>query len=220
MRSTTIARCYFALNDRIYGSWAWAFDPLAYAFTFGKFRRWRRAAFQYITGARVLELGHGSGDLLVEMRKRGLEPVGLERSAGMNQLATRRLERAHLAVPRVQGDARTLPFKAGSFDSVVVTFPTSYAQESVVLADVHRILRKTGQPHGSEGAVVLVGVALDSAFAPVKAILRWLMGQSSEARVSKFVQALETARFQTRITRSPGYFLRMLSVVGTPRTAA
>ena len=52
-----IARPYSSLNDRLYESWAWAFDPLADAFSLENSAGGGRAALPYISGRRVLELG-------------------------------------------------------------------------------------------------------------------------------------------------------------------
>ncbi|MBP2145143.1 ubiquinone/menaquinone biosynthesis C-methylase UbiE [Methanofollis sp. W23] len=66
-----------------------------------------------VPGARVLELGCGNGKTLSGLTGHGATVVGLDLARGAVALAARSTS-AHLVV----GDARRLPFPAGSFDTV------------------------------------------------------------------------------------------------------
>ena len=110
---------------------------------------WRRTLTG--EGARTLELGCGTGRLLVPMARAGVSMVGLDRSAEMLARArtrARRLPRA--ARPAlVRGDIRTLPFPDRSFGAVMAPYGMfqSLVRESdlaMLLADAHRVLRRRG----------------------------------------------------------------------------
>ena len=67
----------------------------------------------------ALEVGCGTGRFLEAIGAGASGPcVGLDRSASMLKIASRRVERCWLVV----GDARRLPFKSGSFDVVALLF--------------------------------------------------------------------------------------------------
>jgi len=205
-----VGRCYFRLAEHLYTSWAWAFDPLTTIASFGAFPRWRRAALPLLTGRDILEVGHGSGELLVELTRAGLASVGLDNSAPMHRLAGRRLARAGITVPRVMGDARALPFKAGTFDTVVATFPTDFARCPEALAGFSRVLRRGRSP-----AVILVGPYLDSTWSPFRALLRALLGTSPEDLLHQHVEASEAAGFQMEVNYMSGRLLRVPILVAS-----
>lgn len=110
---------------------------------------WRRL----LTGenARTLELGCGTGRLLVPMARAGVPMVGVDRSPEMLAHAivrSRRLSRARRPA-LVRGDIRTLPFDGCSFGVVMAPYGLlqSLLRESdlaVLLADVRRVLRPGG----------------------------------------------------------------------------
>lgn len=74
-------------------------------------------------GGRVLELGSGTGRVLVPLARAGVRVVGIDRSENMQAYARRRLRRvkAHHAA-MVRGDIRALPFPDASFDVVLAPY--------------------------------------------------------------------------------------------------
>jgi ubiquinone/menaquinone biosynthesis C-methylase UbiE len=118
---------------------------------FGRFwRQWQDAVLPFAQG-RVLEVGCGTGLLLQRLAARG-NAVGVDLSAGMLSKAAARLgERRTGNV--VRADAQRLPFKDGSFDSVVSTFAlTAVPDLDAALAEMARVIRE-----GGKMAVVSVG---------------------------------------------------------------
>jgi len=146
---------------------AWTYDLVAWLVSFGQWKAWGRAAIPRLRGRRVLELAHGPGHLLVAMRDAGFAPVGLDLSPQMGKLARARLHRGGvLAPPLVRARAQTLPFRAGSFDSVVSTFPTEFIVDLATLKEVARVI-------GREGRAVIVPGVVFSASLPAR-LLEWL----------------------------------------------
>jgi len=71
-------------------------------------------------GARVLELGVGTGRIALPVAGAGCEVFGVDLSAHMlAALAQRVTDEAHGRVHLVQGDITALPFREGSFDAAV-----------------------------------------------------------------------------------------------------
>lgn len=141
-------RLFFRL---LYNEFAWSYDLVAGLVSLGQWKAWGRTTLSYVHGERVLELGHGPGHLLLALADQGLTAMGLDLSPSMGRQARRRLCRSDVTVPLVRGHAQTLPFRSGSFDSVVATFPTEYIIHPQTLHEVMRIL----PPHGR--LVVAVG---------------------------------------------------------------
>lgn len=92
--------------------------------------------------ARVLDAFCGSGDLLPALRSRFRSVVGLDISEEM----LRRIDaRACGVVPRVCGDALSLPFRDGAFDAVAIRGGLHHAPDHRrVLSELRRVLREGG----------------------------------------------------------------------------
>lgn len=92
-----------------------------------------------LTGARVLDVGAGSGAASKALVAVGGRPVALDLSLDMlsHRPATR--------PPAVLGDARRLPFADAGFNAVVAAFVLSHVPDPVrVLAEARRVLRPGG----------------------------------------------------------------------------
>ena len=82
---------------------------------------WRR--FAAGRGGRALELGCGTGRVLVPLARAGVAIVGVDRSAPMLARARQRLRRGRSGhADLVRADIRTLPFHAGAFDVVIAPY--------------------------------------------------------------------------------------------------
>jgi ubiquinone/menaquinone biosynthesis C-methylase UbiE len=130
-------RFFFRL---LYNEFAWSYDVVAWLVSLGLWKAWGRTTLTHVTGARVLELGHGPGHLLVAMAKRGLAPIGLDVSTHMGRQAHSRLQRSGLTIPLLRAHSQALPFRDGSLDSIVATFPTEFIVDPRTLREVTRAL--------------------------------------------------------------------------------
>ncbi len=93
----------------------------------------------------VLEIGPGPGYLLAVLARRG-PACGLDLSPRMLRQARRRLARASLQAPLIQGEAAHLPFANESFQAVVLTFTFSAIPDGLgALQEIRRILRLGGR---------------------------------------------------------------------------
>ena len=173
-------RVYLWLSERLYHEFAWAYEFVAWVVSGGQWDRWRRQVLDCVTGPTVLELGFGTGTLLVAGRRRGLRMCGVEPSKEMQRVARRRLERAHCRVPRVRAVSQALPFVDGAFDSAVAAFPTSYVADERTLREVWRVLRTHG-PEQPAGSFVITGLGVVGRSWEARLIAPLLGGFSQEA---------------------------------------
>src|SRR3954452_19202589 len=94
------------------------YDLVNRLMTFGLDVRWRKRTVRELrlpSGALVLDLAAGTGDLCRELTQAGSRPVGVDMSYG-------RLAAARTAAPLVQGDALRLPVPDGAADGVTCGF--------------------------------------------------------------------------------------------------
>jgi ubiquinone/menaquinone biosynthesis C-methylase UbiE len=92
-------------------------------------------------GAKVLDVGTGTGVVAAVVRERGAAAVGLDPSEGMLHVA----REAHPDVPVLAGQAIDLPFGDGSFDHVLGNFVLAhFAKVDTALFDIMRVTRPGG----------------------------------------------------------------------------
>jgi ubiquinone/menaquinone biosynthesis C-methylase UbiE len=97
-----------------------------------------------VAGRRILDAGCGSGPLSAALRDRGAVVTGFDKSAGMLELARRRLGAD--ADLRVADLGRPLPFPDGAFDLVVASLVLHYLEDwTAPLAELRRVLRPGGR---------------------------------------------------------------------------
>ena len=94
--------------------------------------------------AAILDAGCGSGPLFAALRDRGAIVTGFDKSAGMVELARRRLgDDADLQVADLGGP---LPFPDGRFDGVIASLVLHYLEDwGPALAELRRVLKPGGR---------------------------------------------------------------------------
>jgi ubiquinone/menaquinone biosynthesis C-methylase UbiE len=161
----------------LYTRFAWAYDAVSQVVSLGRWQSWGKASLPFVKGPRVLELGHGPGHLLAAMADGDWQTIGIDLSPQMSRLAQLRMEKEGLATLLVRGQGQSLPFEAGTFDTVVAAFPAPYIMEPDTMAAIRRVLRPGGR-------LVVVPEAELTGSDPVVRALEWLFaitGQRSKA---------------------------------------
>lgn len=136
-------------------------------------------AREAVPGARLLELGVGTGRIALPVAVAGCEVVGIDLSAEMLRgLAARLPRHAGAAVSLLRGDIAALPFRAGVFDGVMATHVLHLVRDwRAVLGGLARVLRP--------GGLILLG-------------RDWVDPESMAGRLrSAFRQAVISAGFNT-----------------------
>lgn len=158
-----LLRVFFRL---LYHQFAFAYDLVAAAVSFGHWKDWVLEVVPFIEGTRTLELGHGPGHLQRFLLNRGLDSVAMDESAAMGRLA----QRNTLGAARLtRGLAQGLPFADEAFDTVIATFPTGYITNPRTLSEVKRCLSIGGR-------FVVLPVAM-----PKNRFLSWLFRVTGQA---------------------------------------
>jgi demethylmenaquinone methyltransferase / 2-methoxy-6-polyprenyl-1,4-benzoquinol methylase len=143
--------------DRI----ARVYDLMNSVMTAGMHHRWRERAADLARvgpGSRALDVATGTGDLAIELARRGAEVTGLDFSEPMLELARRKAP----GLDWVQGDALELAYGDGEFDAVTVGFGARN------FSDLDRGLREMARVTRPGGRVVVLEITT-----PQKAPLSW-----------------------------------------------
>ncbi|WP_051179687.1 class I SAM-dependent methyltransferase [Nocardia concava] len=97
-----------------------------------------------VSGRRILDAGCGSGALFAELRDRGAKVTGIDASAGMLELARRRL--GSDADLRVADLSNPLLFPDNAFDDVIASLVLHYLKDwGPTLAELRRVLEPGGR---------------------------------------------------------------------------
>ena len=136
VRSRLLQRAF----NLLYGPFVFLHEPAGICL-FGAAWHGRRIAtldlFYY--KSRLLDLGCGRGQLLRELRNRGLPAVGIDSSARMLKHGSQ--QRLNV----VRASAAALPVPDESFSSIVCTYPGSWIREPAVWVEIERVLSPGGQ---------------------------------------------------------------------------
>jgi protein-L-isoaspartate(D-aspartate) O-methyltransferase len=107
-------------------------------------------------GAKVLEIGAGSGYAAAVMSRIAAEVIGIERQHELAEVARERLRRLKFDnVTIVEGDGSTGWPERAPFDAILVAASGSHVPEPLVeqLAAGGRLVMPIGDPHGSQQLV-------------------------------------------------------------------
>ena len=181
--------------------WRLLYRRLAFLFDFatglvsrGKWMAWGRTSMSYLQGGRVLELAHGPGHLLIFLKRSGYRPFGIDLSPSMGKQAAKRLRRAGCEVPLVRCQAQSLPFRSGSFDDVIATFPTDYILDPSTISEVARVT-------SGRGRLIIVAGGQKDSDKPNPHFLDWLSkitGRNEPSSDSAFQRAGLSVRFESQ----------------------
>lgn len=128
-----------------YRRWAGMYD-VVFGGVSGFGRRRAVAAVNRLSGARVLEVGVGTG-LALPLYRRDLQVVGIDLSREMLQKAQERVAAERLGHVRglVEMDAEHMAFADGAFDIAVAMFTASVVPDAKKLfAEMSRVVRPGG----------------------------------------------------------------------------
>jgi demethylmenaquinone methyltransferase / 2-methoxy-6-polyprenyl-1,4-benzoquinol methylase len=143
--------------DRIAG----VYDRMNSVMTAGMHHRWRERAADLARvgpGSRALDVATGTGDLAIELARRGASVTGVDFAEAMLEVA--RTKAPHVAFDR--GDALALPYEDAAFDAATVGFGARN------FSDLDRGLREMTRVVRPGGRVVVLEITT-----PARAPLSW-----------------------------------------------
>ncbi|SDW47069.1 Methyltransferase domain-containing protein [Amycolatopsis xylanica] len=167
-----------------------------------------------VTGRHILDAGCGSGPLFETLRDRGATVSGFDASAGMIDMARRRLgDEADL---RVHDLTDPLPYPDAAFDDVVSSLVLHYLRDwDAPLAELRRVLKPGGRlivsvdhPMANHLIHRMSGRRPDY-FAPSKRDEEWDMGGHTaqlsfwERPLGAMTEAFTAAGFRISVIREP-----------------
>lgn len=117
------------------------YDRLNHIMTLGMDCRWRRKAANTLCG-KALDVACGTGDMVVELQKRGCTVTGVDLSEEMMAIARHKAPSATYMI----ADAEQMPFDVGSFDTVTCCFGVrNFVHLDKGLAEMARVLKSGGK---------------------------------------------------------------------------
>ena len=130
-----------AMFDRI----ARVYDVMNSVMTAGMHHRWRRRAAELARvgpGSSALDVATGTGDLAIELARRGAEVTGSDFAPAMLEIARRKAPGLRFE----EGDALELAYPDASFDAVTVGFGArNFGDLDRGLAEMARVTRPGGR---------------------------------------------------------------------------
>ncbi len=154
-------RIFFGL---LYTNLAFLYDAVAWLSSMGQWNSWRRTAITNLDHGIILELGHGTGQLMADIQTAGFQVVGIDPSRQMNRMTQKRLSSRGLSAKIVREQAQALPFPRQSISNVISTFPSDYIVDPATLSEAHRVLTKRGKLT-MVGIIKITGATLPDRFA-------------------------------------------------------
>jgi ubiquinone/menaquinone biosynthesis C-methylase UbiE len=142
-----VLRLFF---DKLYTTFAWTYDLVAWMSSMGQWRDWQSAAIEDLPKGDILEIGHGTGHLLLMLMRLGRNVFGIDPSTQMTRIAKKRLQRSGYYPHIIRSKAQRLPLPKGCFKVLLSTFPSAYIFDPDTLSEAYRVLKP-------EGVFVIVG---------------------------------------------------------------
>jgi len=200
-----LIRIYLWATELLYHQLAWAYDLVAWVVSFGYWSRWRMDALNYLKKGSVLEMGFGTGSLLIALTELGWDVTGLELSPAMQRVTRRKLERKGLDARRVLANAGSIPFYECAFMNILSTFPSNYIAQEETFREVRRVLDNGGR-------WLILGMSVEFKRGLKRRLTRWFLHDPGGEWIMRFMEKAESMGFVPRIVQhqSPDYSLTIL----------
>ncbi len=139
-----------SIIGRMFDRIAPTYDSVNTILSFSFDKIWRKTAINLLeihAGDLVLDIATGTGDLAIPAAQGGANVVGIDLSRRMLLLALEKTKVKNLRTRYtvIQGDALSMPFRNGTFNSAMVAFGIRNMHNlQKCLAEIHRVLKTNG----------------------------------------------------------------------------
>lgn len=181
-------KSYLWAAGQLYHRFAWAYDFVAWLVSFGNWSKWRRDVLDYLKQGSVLEIGFGTGALLVTMKRAGFDVYGLEPSSQMLRVTERRMKREAISLRILQGRTQAIPISDQNIDNIISTFPSNYIFEEDSLKEIKRVLAVGGR-------VVITGFGVRFNSRLKNGLTGWFLNDGSDIFIMRFCQTAQDLGF-------------------------
>lgn len=214
--------------ERLYHEFAWCYDIISWLVSCGRWSAWRRMALNYVNGARVLELGFGTGELLLELSHHASAVHGIDLSPQMQRVTQRKIQRytqrhtQHLVQDQgnlpvdssghptiTLANAQLLPFSDGSFNTIISTFPAPYILEKATLSECARVL-------GESGRLVVLGMWVTPRRPGFLRYFPVFFGEPGKDEIEQIAHRFRLAGFEPRFEMAPDRWADVSVVIAEP----
>ena len=199
------------IEKLLYANLACIYDLVSRSVSKGRWYEWQSLVINYFKGMTVLDVGCGTGNLLSTGRQAGFFMVGIDSSEYMIDAYKKKMLGSHFDKNIALADASMMPFLPGSFDTVVVTFPTDFIVNSEALSEVYRVLKMGGRLLILDGPNFRRG--RDKYF--FNALLNFLGDRS----IKDVVTALESQQFRTMVSEVSSGIVCMKLIIANKQKA-
>ena len=196
------SRIYGWLTERLYNELAWIYDPVSWLVSLGAWDTIRKESLDYLFGQRVLEIGFGTGELLLELNRRQYPVFGLDSSQAMHRVVTRKSRRLNVSIPRVHAYSQQIPFSDNTFDTVIATFPAGYIFNPQTWKEASRVLRKTSDVNSGKGGFIIVGICATAVGTPRLPLAVFSFGIPMDELLFKCQQLAAQANLSFQVDQS------------------
>jgi ubiquinone/menaquinone biosynthesis C-methylase UbiE len=190
-------KAYIWATELLYHSFAWAYDFTAWLVSFGCWSQWRLDAVDYLQPGTILEVGFGTGSLLIELTARKLPVIGLEPSLEMQRVARRKINHSHINARRVMARSDAVPFASDTFNNVIATFPSGYIAQGDSLDEIHRVLNECGR-------LVIVGLGARFNSNIKRWLTSWFLGDASGVIIERMLDLAKQHGFTGELVQHDG----------------
>lgn len=192
-----LVKSYIWTAEQLYHRFAWAYDFIAWLVSFGNWSKWRRDVLQYIKNGKILEIGFGTGALLVTMKRKGCDVYGLEPSSEMLKVTGRRMKREGISLLILQATAQAIPFPGHSLNNILSTFPSGYIYDDDSLKEIERVLAVGGR-------VLITGFGVRFNSGLKNWLTGWFLNGGSEIFITRFYQKVVESGFKPTVIQHQG----------------
>ena len=193
-----LLKLYMWATIRLYYEFAWAYDLVSWLVSLGQWSKCRNQSLEHIRGKKVLEIGCGTGELLFEMQARHIRAVGLDLSPKMIRVTRRKMKKKNAKLKILLGKTQSMPFPAGSFDTLISTFPAEYILDPLTLQESARVL------NSKHGRLIITGTSLQSNNPILREKMQKQHPQENGSSLKLFEKTAAEAGFNLSIYSPPG----------------